>query len=116
MIPLQHYLILSAALFCLGLYIVLVRKNAVAILMGIELILNAASIAFVAFSRFITPYGAGGIGGVVVPNAPSVGGQTFVIFVIIIAVCEAAVALAIILNIYQNFRTVDTDQTKELKG
>ena len=100
MIYLQHYLILSAALFCLGLYIVLVRKNAVAILMGIELILNAASIAFVSFSRYV---------------AGSVTGQIFVIFVIIIAVCEAAVALAIILNIYQNFRTVDTDQTDELK-
>jgi len=116
MISLQTFLTISAALFCLGLYIVLTRKNAVAILMGIELILNAASIAFVSFSRYITPYGAGGIGGVVVPGAPATGGQTFVIFVIIIAVCEAAVALAIILNIYQNFRTVDTDQTKELKG
>ena len=101
MIPLEHFLILSAMLLCLGIYIVLVRKNAVAILMGIELILNGASIAFVAFSRYV----AGGV-----------TGQVFVIFIIIIAVCEAAVALAIILNIYQNFRTVDTEQTKELKG
>ena len=101
MIPLQHFLILSAGLLCLGLYVVLTRKNAVAILMGIELILNGASIAFVSFSRYVSG---------------AVTGQVFVIFIIIIAVCEAAVALAIILNIYQNFRTVDTDQTKELKG
>ncbi|MFH1229983.1 MAG: NADH-quinone oxidoreductase subunit NuoK [Planctomycetota bacterium] len=101
MIFLQHYLVLSAALFCLGLYIVLTRKNAVAILMGIELILNAASISFVAFSRYISG---------------AVTGQIFVIFIIIIAVCEAVVALAIILNIYQNFRSVDTDKTNELKG
>jgi len=101
MITLQNYLFLSAALFCIGLYIVLTRRNAVAILMGIELILNAASITFVAFSRFVTG---------------SITGQTFVIFIIIIAVCEAVVALAIILNIYKNFRTVDVDETKELKG
>ena len=101
MITLQSFLILSAALFCIGLYIVLVRKNAVAILMGIELILNAASISFVAFSRYISG---------------AITGQIFVIFIIIIAVCEAVVALAIILNIYQNFRTVDVDETKELKG
>ncbi len=88
-------------LLCLGIYIVLTRKNAVAILMGIELILNGASIAFVAFSRYVTG---------------AVTGQVFVIFIIIIAVCEAAVALAIILNIYQNFRTVDVDEVKELKG
>ena len=101
MITLQHFLILHSALFCIGLYIVLTRKNAVAILMGIELILNAASIAFVSFARYITG---------------SVTGQTFVIFIIIVAVCEAVVALAIILNIYQNFRSVDIDETKELKG
>ena len=101
MISLEHFLILSAMLLCLGIYIVLTRKNAVAILMGIELILNGASIAFVAFSRYVTG---------------AVTGQVFVIFIIIIAVCEAAVALAIILNIYQNFRTVDVDEVKELKG
>lgn len=100
-ITLQNYLVLSAALFCIGIYIVLTRRNAVAILMGIELILNAASIAFVAFTRYITG---------------AITGQTFVIFIIIIAVCETVVALAIILNIYQNFRSVDVDETKELKG
>lgn len=101
MITLQHFLVLSALLLCLGVYVALTRKNAVAILMGIELILNAAGIAFVAFSRYA-------IG--------AVDGQVFVIFIIIVAVCETAVALAIILNIYQNFRTVDTDRTQELKG
>lgn len=115
MIYLQHYLVVSAALFCIGLYIVLTKKNAVAILMGVELILNAASISFVAFSRFITPNGASIIE-VVPSGSGAVTGQIFVIFIIIIAVCEAAVALAIILNIYQNFRVVDVDETKELKG
>jgi NADH-quinone oxidoreductase subunit K len=100
MITLQHFLVLSAVIFCLGLYVVLTRKNAVAILMGVELILNAASISFVAFSRYISG---------------AITGQVFVIFIIIIAVSEAAVALAIILNIYQNFRTLDVDETKELK-
>jgi len=98
--PLHHYLIISAILFSLGLYIVLVRKNAVAILMGIELILNSTNINFVAFSRYATQ---------------AISGQVFAVFVIILAAAEAAVALAIILNIYQNLKTVDVDEANELK-
>ncbi|MEK7448376.1 MAG: NADH-quinone oxidoreductase subunit NuoK [Planctomycetota bacterium] len=100
-ISLQHYLIIAAVLFCLGLYIVLTRKNAVAILMGVELILNSANINLVAFSHYLTN---------------NISGHVFAIFVIVLAAAEAAVALAIIINIYQNFKTVDVDKTDELKG
>lgn len=99
--PLQHYLIISAILFCLGLYTVLTRKNAVAILMGVELILNATNINFVAFSRY---------------TDGTISGQIFAIFVIVLAAAEAAVGLAIILNIYQNIKTVDVDQADTMKG
>lgn len=98
--PLQHFLIISAMLFSLGLYIVLTRKNAVAILMGIEFILNSANINLVAFSRYVEQ---------------AISGQVFAIFVIILAAAEAAVALAIILNIHQNFKTVDVDERDILK-
>ncbi|NQV16540.1 NADH-quinone oxidoreductase subunit NuoK, partial [bacterium] len=80
---LNSYLILSAILFCLGLYTVVTRRNAVAILMGVELILNAANINFVAFSKFITH---------------NLDGHLISMFIIMLAAAEAAVALAIILN------------------
>ncbi|MCK4908631.1 MAG: NADH-quinone oxidoreductase subunit NuoK [Planctomycetes bacterium] len=99
--PLQHFLIIAAMLFCLGIYVILTRKNAVAILMGVELILNATNINLVALSRYV---------------ANDISGQVFAVFVIILAAAEAAVALAIIINIYQNFKTVDVDKTDELKG
>ena len=98
---LQHYLVISAMLFCLGLYTVLTRKNAVAILMGVELILNATNINFVAFSRY---------------TALNISGQVFALFVIVLAAAEAAVALAIILNIYQTFKGVDVDETDTMRG
>lgn len=98
--PLHHYLIIGAILFALGIYIVLTRKNAVAILMGVELILNSTNINFVAFSRYV---------------ANNISGQVFAVFVIVLAAAEAAVALAIILNIYQNIKTVDVDEADELK-
>ena len=91
-IGLNHYLFISAVLFVLGIYSMLSRKNVIAILMGVELILNAANINFIAFSRF------GGI---------NIGGQMSSIFVIVIAAAEAAVALAIVLNVYKNFRSVN---------
>jgi NADH-quinone oxidoreductase subunit K len=99
--PLQHYLVIGAILFALGLYIVLTRKNAVAILMGVEFILNSANINFVAFARY---------------TANNISGQVFAIFVIILAAAEAAVAFAIILNIYQNLKSVDIDKADELKN
>ena len=99
--PLEHMLILAAALFCLGLYTMLTRRNAVSILMGVELVLNAANINFVAFSQYTR------IGGI--------HGNVFTIFVILLAAAEAAVALAIIIGIYQNFGKVDVDQADNMK-
>lgn len=95
-----HYLILSALLFSLGIYGVVTRRNAILVLMGIELILNAANINFIAFSKF------GGM---------KLDGQAFAVFVIILAAAEAAIALAIVLNIYHRFHTVNVDEVSKLK-
>ncbi|MFA6457327.1 MAG: NADH-quinone oxidoreductase subunit NuoK [Bacteroidota bacterium] len=99
-ITLTHFLIISAALFTFGLYAVLTRRNAIMVLMGIELILNSANINFLAFSRF------GGM---------NLEGQMAAIFVIILAAAEAAIALAIVLNIYKRFNTVNVDEISYLK-
>jgi len=99
-ISIYHYLVVSAILFVLGLYALITRKNAILLLMGIELILNASNINLIAFSKF------GGLG---------VDGQVIAIFVILLAVAEAAIALAIILNIYQNFSTVNVDEVNNMK-
>lgn len=101
MIPLEHFLIVSAALFSLGVFGVLTRKNAVNVLMSIELILNSANINLVAFSRY---------------SSANLDGQVFAVFVIVVAACEAAVALAIILNLYRIVKTVDLDEARVLKG
>ncbi len=99
-VGLIHFLIISAILFSLGLLAVVTRRNAILILMGIELILNAADINFVAFSRYLNL---------------DLSGQVVSIFVIILAAAEAAIALAIVLNIYKNFFTVNVDQIDMLK-
>jgi len=99
-IGLQHYLVVSSILFSLGIFGIVTRKNAVMVLMGIELILNSANINFVAFAR----YGNFGF-----------DGQLIALFVIILAAAEAAVALAIVLNIYKNFSTVNVDEIDNLK-
>ncbi len=101
MITLQHYLIVSAALFSLGLFGALTRRNAVHVLMGIELILNSANINLVAFSR----YGVGNL-----------QGQMFAVFVIVVAAAEVAVALAIVLTLYRLRRTPNLDEADILKG
>ena len=101
MIPLQYYLIASAALFSLGIYGLLTRKNAINVLMAVELIFNSANINLVAFSHFVE-------GGVT--------GQLFALFVIVIAACEAAVALAIVMSLYRLLKTVDLDRPAALKG
>ena len=98
---LQHFVGLSAVLFALGIYCVLTRRNAIGILMGIELILNSANINYVAFAR----YGNGGS-----------DGQIFAIFVIMLAAAEAAIGLAIVLGIYQSFETIDVEATDRLRG
>ena len=99
-VGLMHFVLLSGVLFSLGLFAVLTRRNAIMVLMGIELILNSANLNFVAFSRF------GGM---------TLEGQAAAIFVVILAAAEAAVALAIVLNIYQRFRTVNVDDIRSLK-
>ena len=100
-IGLVHYLFLGAAIFSAGLVTVLARRNAVAILIGIELMLNAANINLVAFDRF----GPG-----------TIKGQLFALFVLVIAAAEAAVALAIILNVFDSRNRIDVDQIDSLKG
>jgi len=99
-VGLTHFLIISAILFSLGIYGIITRKNAVMVLMGIELILNSANINFVAFAR----YGNFGF-----------SGQVIALFVIILAAAEAAIALAIVLNIYKTFSNVNVDEIDKLK-
>src|ERR1700682_2976062 len=100
-ITLYHFLTLSLIIFSLGLYCVLTRRNAIGILMGVELILNSANINYLAFAR----YSAGGY-----------DGQVFALFVIMLAAAEAAVGLAIVLGIYQTFHTIDVEATETLRG
>ncbi len=99
-VGLTHYLVVSAALFAIGLFTVSTRTSAVAILMGVELILNAASINFVAFSHFVEG---------------NITGQVFSVFIIVLAAAEAAVALAIVLAIFRHFRTINSETTSTLR-
>ena len=98
---LPHFLIIGAVLFAFGTYTVVTRTNAVGILMGVELILNAANVNFVAFNRF--------------NPSPLLTGQVFSIFVIVLAAAEAAVALAIVLAIFMTAKTIDATQADTLK-
>ena len=99
---LNSYLIIAAVLFSMGIYGVITRKNAVAILMGIELILNSANVNFIAFNRF--------------GDFNVLDGHVFSIFVVVLAAAEAAIALAIIINLFKNIGTVNVDEARELKG
>ena len=99
-VGLEHFLLVSAILFSLGLYGIITRKNAIMVLMGIELMLNSANINFVAFSR----YGNHGL-----------NGQIIALFVIILAAAEAAIALAIVLNVYKTFTHINIDEIDNLK-
>lgn len=101
MIPVEHFLVLAAVLFCIGLIAVITKRNAIVVLMGVELMLNAANINLVAFSRY---------------DANLLQGQLFALFVIVVAAAEAAVALAIVLKVYSYYKTSDLDQVNELKG
>jgi NADH-quinone oxidoreductase subunit K len=100
-IGLVHYLSVAAALFGFGLLTVMTRKNAVGILLGVELLLNAAALNFVAFEHFVVG---------------DVGGQVFTVFIIVLAASEAAIALAIVLTVYRNFRTIMADRLTSMKG
>lgn len=98
---LDKFLVISAALFCCGLFTILTRRNGVAVLMGVELILNAANINFVAFSHYLSR---------------AMGGQIFAVFVIVLAAAESAVALAIFLRLFATSGSVEVDMADNLKG
>jgi len=97
---LTGFVVMAVILFSLGIYVVCTRTNAVGYLMGIELILNAASINFVAFAHF---------------NGNKIDGQIFALFVIALAACESVIALAIILGMYRNYRSIDTVNATSMK-
>jgi len=101
MVPLQWYLLVSAVLFCIGVFGVLARRNAIAILMGIELMLNAVNINLVAFWRYVEPGAA--------------TGQVFALFVLTVAAAEAAVGLALIIAIYRHRASVNVEEVNLLK-
>ena len=100
-VGLEHYLILSATLFSIGLYGALAKRNAIVILMSIEIMLNAVNIAMVAFSRYIVPL--------------LLTGQVFVIFIMVVAAAEVAVGLAIIIAIYRSRMTIDATEINLMK-
>ncbi len=106
MIGLTHFLYISLFLFTMGLVCVVIKKNVVHILMGIELILNAASLNMIAFSHFIKPQSA----------AMEMSGQIFSIFIIVLAAAEAVVALAILFCVFSAFRSAKVSEMTELKG
>ena len=103
MTPLQGYLIISTLLFAIGLAGAVTRRNAIVVLIGIELMLNAANLNFIAFWRFG-------------PNPEALTGVVFVLFSIAVAAAEAAVGLALIISIYRHYKTSNVDQIESLKG
>ena len=105
-ITLTHYLLLAAIVFAAGVLTIMLKRNAIGILMGVELVLNAANINLVAFNYFQHPG---------TTAQPLLTGQIFAIFIIVLAAAEAAVALAIFLNFYNNFATVDVERATEMR-
>jgi NADH-quinone oxidoreductase subunit K len=101
-VGLDHYLLLGAVLFVCGAVCMATKRNAIGVLIGVELVLNGANINFVAFAHFNPAF--------------EIEGMVFALFVIVLAAAEAAVALAIVLNFYNNHMTVDVDTAEELKG
>jgi len=100
-VGLTHYLVLAAYMFCCGVFAMMVKRNAIGILIGVELVLNAANINLVAFTRY---------------QVGSIDGQIAAIFVIVLAAAEAAIAIAIFVNYYANLATIDVDQGSNLRG
>lgn len=100
-LSLHHYLLLSALLFCIGLFGALSKKNAIGILLCIEIMLNAININLVAFTKYLTP--------------GDITGQVFAVFVIIVAACEIAVGLALIIAIYRDRSHIEVDKLNWLK-
>ncbi len=106
-IGLTHYLLVTTTLVAAGIATILTKRNAIGILIGVELVLNAAAINLVAYNHFAWSAGKGG---------PAIEGVMFTAFIIVLAAAEAAVALAIVLNYYNNFSSVDVDQADSLSG
>jgi NADH-quinone oxidoreductase subunit K len=100
MFPTHHFLYLGAVLFSVGLMVIITKRNAIMVLLGIELMLNASNINLVAFN---------------LQHSAKADGQMFALFVIIVAVCEAAVGLAIVLRVYQHYNTAVPEEVSELK-
>lgn len=100
-IPLTHILFVSTALFFIGMYGLFTRRNLITMLMSIELILNSVNINFVAFNKYLYP--------------DKLNGVFFSLFIITVAAAEAAVAIAIIINLYRNHRSIDVEDTQEMK-
>lgn len=100
-IPIQQILFVSTALFFIGIYGFFTRKNMITMLMSIELILNSVNINFIAFNKYLFP--------------DKLDGVFFTIFIIVIAAAEAAVAIAIIINLYRSHKSIDVDDTNEMK-
>jgi NADH-quinone oxidoreductase subunit K len=100
-VGLIHYLTVGAVLFGFGVLTVMTRKNSVGILLGVELILNAAALNFIAFEHFVVG---------------DVAGQIFTVFIIVLAASEAAIALAIVLTVYRNVRSIMSDRLTAMKG
>ena len=123
---LQWFLLIGAFLFACGVFTILTRRNAVSVLMGVELVLNSANVNLIAFSRFVkcaetlgpqsVEFPLKGAAATAVYGAPWIGGQVFAAFVIVLAAAEAAVALGIILGIYRNLGDVDVDEVAAMKG
>jgi len=100
-IPLSYFLVISAAMFFIGIYGFLTRRNLITMLMSVELILNSVNINFVAFNKYLFPQ--------------HLQGHFFMLIVIAVAASEAAVAIAIIINIYRNFKSIDVENVDEMK-
>ncbi|MHC8947324.1 NADH-quinone oxidoreductase subunit NuoK [Sphingobacterium hungaricum] len=100
MITLTHFLVVSACIFCIGLYAVLAKRNAIMVLVGIELMINAAILNFVAFGKY---------------DESNYGGQIFALFAIVLAAAAVAVGLAIILNVYRKNKTINLDDITDLR-
>ncbi len=100
-ITLTHYVVLAAFMFCCGIYVMTIKRNAVGILIGVELVLNAANINLVGFSRY---------------QVGNIDGQISALFVIVLAAAEAAIAIAIFVNYYNNLATIDVDRGDALRG
>ncbi len=101
-IGLTHYLVVAALLFCTGLFTMATKRNAIGILIGVELVLNAATVNLVAFDRYLGP--------------GRVDGQIMALFVIVLAAAEAAIAVGVCINVYKNLATVDVDMASKLQG